>query len=177
MSLVRFDPKSDVRVQTDKIITSTWSDNTNNLQSMYTSSQQTFTSATSSAQFYLNVYHKSTDPSYYTLLALTDQSDDAEVQFSCGYGNKLGSGSPDFTNDTGSFGKSAARVVYGQYRQLVYGEENQNFSFGTHTPDDIYVINVNRARYKNNLSLSTLSLYLTGSTSAGNKKLYAITHQ
>ena len=49
MSLVRFDPKSDVRVQTDKIITSTWSDNTNNLQSVYTSSQQTFSSATSSA--------------------------------------------------------------------------------------------------------------------------------
>ena len=176
MSLVRFDPKSDVRVQTDKIITSTWSDNTNNLQSMYTSSQQTFTSATSSAQFYLNVYHKSTDPSYYTLLALTDQSDDAEVQFSCGYGNRLGSGSPDFTNDTGSFGKSAARVVYGQYRQLVYGEENQNFTFGSHVPDDFYVINVNRARYKNNLSLSTLSLYLSGSHPGAGDQTHAVTH-
>ena len=41
--------------------------------------------------------------------------------------------------------------IYGQYRQLVYREENQNFSIGTHTPDDIYVININRARYKNNL--------------------------
>ena len=71
MSLVRFDPKSDVRVQTDKIITSTWSDNTNNLQSVYTSSQQTFSSATSSAQFYLNVYHNSTDPSFYTLTGTT----------------------------------------------------------------------------------------------------------
>ena len=163
MSLVRFDPKSDVRIQTDKIITSTWSDNTNNLQSAFTSSQQTFTSATSSAQFYLNVYHKSPDPAHFSN-SVNDSSEDAEVQFSVGYGNRLGSGSPDFTNDTGSFGKSAARVVYGQYRQLVYGEENQNFTFGTHTPDDIYVINVNRARYKNNLSLSTISLHLSSST-------------
>tara|TARA_R110001592_G_scaffold37424_3_gene124839 strand:- start:3647 stop:4768 length:1122 start_codon:yes stop_codon:yes gene_type:complete len=177
MSLVRFDPQSDVRIQTDKIVTSTWSDNTNNLQSVFTSSQQTFTSATSSAQFYLNVFHKSTDPAFYTLTSTTDASADAEVQFSVGYGNRLGSGSPDFTNDTGSFGKSAARVVYGQYRQLVYGEENQNFSFGTHTPDDFYVINVNRARYKNNLALSTLSLYLSSSIQDdGSATSYKVTH-
>jgi hypothetical protein len=176
MSLVRFDPKSDVRIQTDKITTSTWSDNTNNLQSVFTSSQQTFSSATSSAQFYLNVYHKSTDPLHSSNVS-NDQSEDAEVQFSCGYGNRHGSGSPDFTNDTGSFGKSAARVVYGQYRQLVYGEENQNFTFGTHVPDDFYVINVNRARYKNNLSLSTLSLYLSSSIAAdAGATSYKVTH-
>mgnify|MGYP003642810781 CR=1 FL=1 len=167
MSLVRFDPKSDVRIQTDKIVTSTWSDNTNNLQSVFTASSQTFTSATSSAQFYLNVYHKSTDPNFYALIGATDVSEDAEVQFSCGYGNRLGSGSPDFTNDTGSFGKSAARAVYGQYRQLVYGQEEQNFTFGSHTPDDFYVININRARYKNNLALSTLSLHLSSSIGDG----------
>ena len=176
MSLVRFDPKSDVRIQTDKIVTSTWSDNTNNLQLAYTSSQQQFTSATSSAQFYLNVYHKSPDPTHHSNQAPnTDVSNDAEVQFAVAYGNRLGSGSPDFTNDTGSFGKSAARVIYGQYRQLVYGEENQNFTFGSHTPDDIYVINVNRARYKNNLALSTLSLYLTGSAE-GDGTNHAVTH-
>ena len=162
MSLVRFDPKSDVRVQTDKIVTSTWSDNTNNLQSVYTSSTQTYSSPTSSKHFYLNVYHKSPDPNAPSN-SPTDSSDDAEVQVACASGNRHGSGSPDFTTDTGSFGKSAARAVYGQYRQLVYGEENQNFTFGTHVPDDIYVINVNRARYKNNLSLSTLNLHLSNS--------------
>ena len=177
MSLVRLDPQSDVRIQTDKVITSTWSDNTNNLQSVYTSSQQTFTSATSSAQFYLNVFHKSPDPTHHSNTP-TDHSDDAEVQFSVGYGNRLGSGSPDFTNDTGSFGKSAARVIYGQYRQLVYGEENQNFTFGSHTPDDFYVINVNRSRYKNNLSLWTLSLFLTGSIDDPSSEAtsYKVTH-
>ena len=178
MSLVRFDPKSDVRIQTDKIVTSTWSDNTNNLQTVYTSSEQKFTAATSSAQFYLNVYHKSPDPIWYAEQdpAEADKSADAEVQFSVGYGNRLGSGSPDFTNDTGSFGKSAARVIYGQYRQLIYGEENQNFTFGSHTPDDFYVINVNRARYKNNLALSTLSLYLTGSIVGDGVTYNNVTH-
>ena len=175
MSLVRFDPKSDVRIQTDKVVTSTWSDNTNNLQLAYTSSQQTFTSATSSAQFYLNVYHKSPDSSHHSNTP-TDYSDDAEVQFACAYGNRQGSGAPDFTNDTGSFGKSASRVVYGQYRQLVYGDENQNFTFGTHVPDDIYVININRARYKNNLALSTLSLYLSGSHPGSDDNLHSVTH-
>ena len=91
MSLVRFDPKSDVRIQTDKVVTSTWSDNTNNLQLAYTSSQQTFTSATSSAQFYLNVYHKSPDSSHHSNTQVA-YSDDAEVQMALAYGNRLGSG-------------------------------------------------------------------------------------
>ena len=168
MSLVRFDPRSDVRVQTDKVTTSTWSDNTNNLQVVYTSSNQTFTSPTSSKNFYIDVYHK--DPNS----ATNTDYQDAEVQFACAYGNRVGSGSPDFTNDTGSFGLNASRAVYGQYRQLVYGEENQNFQFGTHTPDDIYVINIQRARYKNSLSLSTLSLHLTGSAE-GNDKIHHLT--
>ena len=132
MSLVRFDPRSDVRVQTDKVTTSTWSDNTNNLQTVYTSSIQTFTSPTSSKHFYIDVYHK--DPNS----ATNSEYQDAEVQFACAYGNRVGSGSPDFTNDTGSFGLNASRAIYGQYRQLVYGEENQNFQL-VHIPLMIFM--------------------------------------
>ena len=149
MSLTRF-VDNDKKFQSAKVITSTWSDNTNNLQNNFTSSQNNFTSATSSGNFYINVFHKEASNS------------DAEVQYAIAYGHKNGSGSPDFTNDTGSFGKGASRCVYGQYRQLIYGDEDQNFQFSTHTPDDIYVLNINRARYKNQLSLSTLSLHITG---------------
>ncbi len=163
MSLVRFN-SSDIRIQTDKLKTSTWTGNRNNLEDfMYTSSLQAGgqsgqlypQSPTSSAWFYLDVYDK--DPS----------SSLAEVQFAAAYGHKAGSGSPDFTNDTGSFGLNASRTVYSQYRQLVYGEETQNFMFGTHVPDDIYVINVNRARYKHGLATSTLSLHLSGAACVG----------
>ena len=84
----------------------------------------------------------------------------ASGQFSVSYGHKNGSGSKDFTNDTGSFGFSATKVIYNQYRQLIYGDETQNFTFSTHTPDDIYVINVNRARYRHNLKPGSLNLRL-----------------
>ena len=150
MSLTRFGDQ-DKKFQTKKVVTSTWSDNTNNLKVNYTSSLNNFLSPTSSGQFYLNVHHK--NPSSDT---------DAEVQYAVAYGHRNGSGSPDFTNDTGSFGKGGSRTIYGQYRNLIYGDENENFTFGSHVPDDIYVINVNRARYKNQLALSTLSLYIKG---------------
>ena len=157
MSLTRL-AEQDKKFKTEKIITSTWSDNTNNLSSVYTSSLNDINSPTSSGMFYINVYHKPTT-------GHASPDDDAEVQCALAYGNKNGSGSRDFTNDTGSFGKNAARCIYGQYRNLIYGDETQNFTFGSHTPEDIYVINVNRGRYKNALNMSSLSLYLSSSTS------------
>ena len=170
MSLVRFDPQSDIRIQTDKLTTSTWSGNTNNLTTQFTSSQQAGgvagqlypSSVTSSAWFYLDVYDKNPQLDGHNNFDAT-----AEVQYAAAYGHKAGSGSPDFTNDTGSFGLNASRTIYSQYRQLVYGEENQNFTFGTHVSDHIYVINVNRSRYKHGLSPSTLSLHLSGGACHG----------
>ena len=110
--------------------------------------------------FTLDVYDK----------VLTDTS--AELQYSVAYGNRLGSGSPDFTNDSGSHGQNASRVTYGAYRNLVFGDENQFFTFDTHTPDDIYVINVARARYKQTLKPGTLNLQLSASLSNINNSYY-----
>ena len=141
--------EGDVVMSTDKVVTSTWSDNTNNLTTFYTSSiQANQTDPNSQGNFFINAYHKATS------------SVDAEVKFSVGYGHKDGKGAKDFTNDTGSFGFSAAKVIYNQYRQLVYGDETQNFTFSTHTPDDIYFINVNRSRYRHNLKPGSLNLKL-----------------
>ena len=163
MSLTRFDPQSDIRVQTDKLTTSTWTGNINNISgftggTIWSSSLQASIppSPTSSAWFYNNAYDKD-----------INSDTTAEVQFAVAYGHKAGSGSPDFTNDTGSFGMNASRTIYSQYRQLVYGEENQNFTFGTHVSDHIYAINVNRSRYKHGLSPSTLSLHLSGGACTG----------
>ena len=143
---------TDIRSFSEKIVTSTWTDNTNNLTQLYSSSIANFNSPTSSKWFYIEALNKVT----------TDTT--AEVQFACAYGHRNGSGSPDFTNDTGSFGYGASRTVYGQYRQLVYGDEEQPFTFGSHVPDDIYVININRSRYKNSLALGSLSLHLSGAS-------------
>ena len=149
-NLIRYSD-GDIVVSTDKLTTSTWSDNTNNLQVAFTSSLTNYSSNTASGQFFIEVFNKeATD--------LTSQ-----VQYAVAYGNRVGSGSPDFTNDIGSFGFGASRVIYNQYRQLVFGDETQNFTFDKHTPNDIYVININRGRYKNNLKPGTLNLTLSGS--------------
>jgi hypothetical protein len=147
--LIRYD-NGDKVVDTQKIVTSTWSDNTNNAEVYFnfTSPATTETDLTSSAAFYREVYN---------------DADKTETQFAIAYGNKKGSGSKDFTNDTGAHGNSAARVIYNQYRQLVYGDETSDFNFEGTTPDSICVININRARYKHNLKAGSLNLFLSGS--------------
>ena len=146
-NLIQFEP-TDIVNDVQKVVTSTWSDNTNNLQVAFTSSTQAvFGSATSSGAHYIEVYHLATTQS---------------VQYAIAYGQKNGSGSFDFTKDIGAYGNSPSKNIYKQYRQLVCGDEASNFSFNGYTPDDIYVININRARYKHNLKPATLDFKLTG---------------
>ena len=133
--------------ESTKVTTSTWEDNLNDLDVVFTSSNQAnFTSATSSGAFFIDVHNDATTSS---------------IQYSVAYGNKNGSGSLAFNSAATSF--SPTSVVYNQYRQLVYGDRSTNFTFNGHTPKGIYVINVNRARYKHNLKPGTLNLHLTGS--------------
>ena len=144
---------SDIVINTDKIVTSTWSNNTNNLSAFYTASTQADrTDPTSQGNFFINVYNEPTG------------STSASVQFSVGYGHRRGSSSVDFTNDTGSFGYSATKAVYSQYRQLVYGDETQDFKFDDISPDGLYVLNINRGRYKQNLKPGSLNLWLTSAS-------------
>ena len=96
----RFGDNDIVNRQAQELVTSTWSNNLNNLQSQFTASTVDFTQATSSGNFYIEVLNK----------VATDAT--AETQYFCSYGHRLGSGSPDFTHDTGSFGLSPSRVIY-----------------------------------------------------------------
>ena len=126
MSLSPFNFNNDiVDLGPQTLITSTWTNNTNdlNVETSYTSSIQGgdtgMLSPTSSGIFYIDVYN-----------AITS-STTAEVQLAVAYGNHLGSGSPDFTNDTGSLGVGASRVIYGQYRNLVFDNEVSKLNLGT----------------------------------------------
>jgi len=149
---IRFQDNDIVTRQAAELVTSTWTNNTNNLTTGFTSSAQaSFATSTSSGQFYIEVSDKATSDTT------------SEVQYAISYGNRHGSGSPDFTNDTGSFGLGASRVIYNQYRQLMFNDDTKNFTFGSHTPDDIFVININRSRYKQRLTLGSLNLTLSGS--------------
>tara|TARA_B100001113_G_scaffold349012_1_gene343768 strand:+ start:1069 stop:2130 length:1062 start_codon:yes stop_codon:yes gene_type:complete len=152
----RFNDNDIVTIASQELVTSTWTGNTNNLTVAHTaSSQADFTTSTSSGHFFIDVYNEHTS------------STTEELQYSIAYGHSAGSGSPDFTNDTGSFGMSAARTNYSQFRQLHFNDDTKFFTFGTHNPDNptgIYIINIARARYKQKLTLGTLNLEITGKT-------------
>ena len=136
---------SDFVVSADSITSTLWTGGVPTLNSFFTSS------ATSSFNFFLDVFQTSSVRS------------DAEVQFSIAYGEVEGSGSAPFNNLV--TGSSPSKVSYGQYRTLVNGDENTNFSFGTGNTDsrDIYVLNINRARYKEKIFPGTFNLVLSGS--------------
>lgn len=143
MSFVNIDP-TDLVVSADSVTAPAWGTNLPTLTQYYTSSI-----ISNSPTFYVDVY--------------TPNSADTTPQFSIAYGNVLGSGS-EYYNDLVP-GMSPSRTTYGQYRTLVYGDENTNFNFGSGNPSssDILVININRAKYKEKLFLSTFNLYLSGS--------------
>ena len=136
---------SDFVGSADSITSTLWSGGVPTLNNFFTSS------ATSSFNFFLDVFQTSSVRS------------DAEVQFSIAYGEVEGSGSAPFNNLV--TGSSPSKVSYGQYRTLVNGDENTNFSFGTGNTDsrDIYVLNINRARYKEKIFPGTFNLVLSGS--------------
>ena len=165
-SYTRFSDNDQVN-SIDRVFASAWSGGENELTAAFSSSTQyhfttATTAVTSSAAFFMEIYDKNPQ---------TDTT--AEVQYSIAYGSKTGLGGLDFNDDTGASGFSATKAIYSQYRNLVFGgDETQNFSFNGHTPDDIYVINVNRARYKNALRIGNLSLVLSGSNGHDFTKLH-----
>ena len=136
----------------DRVFASAWTNNTNELFQFLTSSTQYVqTTPSSSGNYFMEVYNENPQLS----------ASSAEVQFSIAYGHKAGSGSANLSSGDGGDGFSATKAIYNQYRNLVFGgDETQNFTFGTHAPDDIYVININRGRYKNAIRLGNLDLHL-----------------
>lgn len=142
MSFVNIDP-TDLVVSADSVTAPAWGTNSPVLTQFYA------TSTTSSApNFYVDVY--------------ASGSADTTPQFSISYGHVSGSGSAYYNPSV--IGMSPTRTTYGQYRTLVYGDENTNFNFGAGntTSEDIFVININRSKYKEKLFLSTFNLFISG---------------
>ena len=158
MSYVRFNPE-DFVVSTDSVTTTLWSNATPTLTTFFTSSTGVGGTTTGSAA-YLNVYQSNP--------ALTAS---AEVQFSIAYGRVDSSGSAPYNLLVPQ--NTPTRVTYGQYRTLVNGDENTNFNFGNNNTSsvDLYVINIERARYKDHLFLGTFNLRLSCLGSGSNFNL------
>ena len=144
----------DFVISSDSISATLWSTANPTLTAFYTSSTQ---AASAAGNYYLSVFQvdPDTDSTYTT-------------QFDIAYGNAQGSGSRKY--DTAVDGKSYTRSIYGQYRNQVLGDENASFTFGGVTQSDFYVVNFERARYKEKLFLGSFNLLLSGSSA--NTELY-----
>lgn len=153
MSFKRFDVE-DIVVSAESVTAPVWTGDVNTLTQFYTSSVQI---GGTSADFYYDVYHTAS-----TL-------DEARVQFSVAYADKKGSGSLLYNSNV--TGKSPSSTVYGQYRNLVLGDEESSFNFGSISSEHFYVITVDRARYKEKLLPGTLSLKLHVSASGAEVNL------
>ena len=144
MSFIRYNTEDSV-ISAESVVRPLWINDAYTLSTFFTASGYT--------EYYLDVYNA--NPS------LTG----SEVQFDVQYGHIYGSGSVPINPTVRGY--SPSRIVYGQYRNLVYGTETDNFSFdgGVTTANQIYVINIARNRYKESLQPGSLNLSLrSGST-------------
>ena len=97
---------------------------------------------------------------YYRIFDTQSSTVGAEAQFNIAYGNVNGSGS-----STGSFGYNPldypTKAIYSQYRNLVGIPPGQLFTFANgETSEHIYVINIERSRFKDKIANKTWQLGL-----------------
>ena len=143
MSFKRLDTE-DITISAESVVAPAW---TGQLTTLSTGNF-----VTASAQATINRY-------YYDIYQTASNAAGAAVQFSLAYGNRKGSGSQNIAQ--GEDGKSSSSIIYGQYRTLINGDENTDFIFGDITPNSIFVISVNRGRYKEKLLPGSFNLTLT----------------
>ena len=153
MSYFRLDAE-DLVVSADAAVQPLWSSGNVTQSVFYTSPTQ---ASSTQGNYYLSVYDG--DPT-------TNAT--ASVQFDITFGDVNGLGSALYNPLVA--GASPTRTIYGQYRNLIFGDENSSFTFTVNgqsavTSSNFWVINFNRTNYKEHLFPGSLNLTLTsGST-------------
>ena len=140
--------------RTEVVTSGIWSGDNGSLETFHTSSAQ---SSSASGRYYLDVYNENAT------------SSSAEVQFSIAYGHINGGGAPTLTQTDSS--TLPTKAIYSQFRNLLLDSGDTYFSVyngttaGGQNLSDIFAINVNRARYKEQLDPGNIQLNLkNGST-------------
>jgi len=142
----RLDP-SDFIVSADAISAPIWSSNTPSLIFNATNvATQSVQALGTSGQFYLTVYQ--TGSGFV----------DAIPQFDIAYADANGSGSLAYNLAVTQ--SSPTTTIYGQYQDLILGDENAQFVFGTTTSSQFFALSFERARYKEALLPGSLTLVL-----------------
>jgi hypothetical protein len=132
---------TDLVVSSDSVTAPAWSTNIPTLATF-------FTSSTADKTYYLDVYNDS--------VGLTNSA----IQFSIAYGNIVGSGSAPLNSLIP--GVSPTRINFGQFRNIIFGDAETKFNFGTGNTGsiDLIAIQIDRNRYKESLFLGTFNLGL-----------------
>jgi hypothetical protein len=156
----------DFVISNDSITSTAWSNNVPTLTTFFTNSIQ---EASSAGQYYLSIYNTS--------------SADQAVQFDIAYCDNLGSGSALYNNAVPN--NSPTKTLYGQYRSMILEDENLSFVFGSSAQtgidacgaqitsntsvisDHFWILNIERARYKQSLFPGSFNLTLSGSGGQG----------
>ena len=133
----------DFVVSSDAISATAWTTGNPALTSFYTASSQVGSSA---GNYYVNVY---------------DTAATSSIQFAIAYGNSLGSGSAVYNSSVN--GLSPTSTIYGQWQDLVIGDENTNFLFGAVTQSEFFALTLERQCYKEAIFLGSLTLKISGS--------------
>jgi hypothetical protein len=139
--------------RTEIVTSGIWSGDTGSLdvKANYTSSAQV---ASTSGKYYLDVYN-------------TTNTGSGEVQFSIAYGDARGYGAPTLSQDDAS--TLPTKATYNQYKNILLDSADPYFSVysgstaGGADMTSFYVININRARYKERLDPGNISIQLSGS--------------
>ena len=142
MSFIRYAADDSV-ISAETITRGMWGNDNPNLVTFHTSSAVT-------SPYYLNVFNSS-----------ASAASASSLQFTIQYGHVAGSGSSDINTSVANI--TPTRVTYGQYRSLIYNDENSSFIFGNVTSPDFYAINIARSRFKESIKPGSLTLELTGS--------------
>jgi hypothetical protein len=122
----------DLLISTENVTSTVWEGNQPTLTSYYTSSTQV---GSSTGQFYYNVW------------ASVEAT--GSVQFAMAYCDADGSGSLLYNPNVPQL--SPTRTNYGQYRNLVLGDENSSFVFGNQSSSYFYALPIERSGYKEEL--------------------------
>lgn len=142
MSFKRLDPE-DFLVSADSITAGAWTNNASTRTTFFKSATQ---EASNSGKYYISVYNSDVG---------------TDVQFNVAYGDSAGSGSLPFNANI--LGKSPTAAVYGQFQNIVLGDENSDFIFGDFTSSRFYALTIDRSKFKGSLLPGTMTLTLSGS--------------
>jgi hypothetical protein len=149
----RFGQFDKVDAKIEVVTTGIWSGDSGQLSEFFTSSTQTLSK---DGQYYWNVFNKNPE---------TDET--AEVQFAIAYGHRTGGGATTLVNDPDN-ALLPTRSTYAQYVSMLVDSGINVFQFenstGTlTTADGIYVLNIGRARFREEMDAGNWELTMEGS--------------